>query len=148
MADNAKQEWVRRVLGVAIASGPGGGEWMPSTPLLPIFVEAKETVDQGIGKLQDKLRELEDDDFDQIVEFGLYGATTGQTVELMAALRDAGRGGERARQRLVDAVHDYQDFLEGAPIVDLIEDNPFGVPVPLRRTLGDALKELERLATV
>jgi hypothetical protein len=48
---------------------------------------------------------------------------------------------------VIDAVHSYRDFLDGAPIVDLIENNPFGVTVPMRATLGGALKELERLAT-
>lgn len=148
MSDDPKRNWVERVLGIDLSSGTGSRDWRPSKPLLPIFVQAKESVDEGIGKLQDKLREAEDEDLDQIVEFGLYGATTGQTVELMAALRDAERGGEKARKRLVDAVHDYQDFLDGASIVDLIETNPFGVSVPLRQTLGAALDQLEQLATV
>ena len=143
MADASQQDWVKRVLGIDIAGAPqskGGGK------LTPIWLDAKGAVDAGIGKLQDALRNADDEDLQQIAEFGLYGATQGETVRLMAALRDADGGGAEALPKLLDAVHDYRDFLEGAPIVDLIEDNPFGVAVPLRKTLGAALAELERHA--
>jgi hypothetical protein len=143
MADASQQDWVKRVLGIDIAGAPqskGGGK------LTPIWLDAKGAVDAGIGKLQDALRNADDEDPQQIAEFGLYGATQGETVRLMAALRDADGGGAEASPKLLDAVHDYRDFLEGAPIVDLIEDNPFGVAVPLRKTLGAALAERERRA--
>lgn len=149
MADaEANREWIKRVLGVDI---PGAGNTSASQPkpggkLTPIWLDAKEAVDVGIGKLQDALRNADDEDLEQIAEFGLYGATQGETVRLMAALREADGGGAEALAKLLDAVHDYRDFLEGAPIVDLIEDNPFGVAVPMRKTLGAALAELERRA--
>ena len=66
--------------------------------------------------------------------------------QLMAALREADSGRDGALPKVRDAVQDYRDFLDAAPIVDLIEDNPFGVSVPLRKMLGAALAELERLA--
>jgi hypothetical protein len=153
MADASQQDWVKRVLGIAIAGAPNTSAPNTGAPqskgggkLMPIWLDAKEAVDAGIGKLQDALRNADDEDLQQIAEFGLYGATQGETVRLMAALRDADGGGAEALPKLLDAVHDYRDFLEGAPIVDLIEDNPFGVAVPLRKTLGAALAELERRA--
>ena len=147
--DANKAQWMQRVLGVRVgaaagaAAAPGG----PRPKLTPIWMGAKEEIDAGISKLQDALRKTADDDLVQIAEFGLYGATQGETVKLMAALRVADGGSEGALSKLLDAVGDYRDFLDGAPIVELIEDNPFGVKVPIRKTLGAALDELERLAS-
>ena len=143
MATNEQSKWVERVLGVAMpmAAPPSG----PRAKLLPVWIDAKEDVDAGIGKLQAALKATQDEDLQQIVEYGLYGATTGQAVRLMAALRDADASNDPAMlKKLGGAVASYREFLAGAPIVDLIEDNPFGVTVPLRRVLGGALDELER----
>jgi hypothetical protein len=143
--DAAKAEWVGRVLGVALSRSQAGMK--ARGPLLPIWTEAKEKADSGITKLQNALRERKDEDLDAIAEYGLYGATTGQSVTLMAALREAdATGAPEAYEKVCDAVEDFRDFLEGAPIVDLIEGNPFGVSVPLRATLGPALAELEKRA--
>ena len=143
--DSAKREWVSRVLGVSVpmrTAAPG-----PRAKLLPIWIDAKEEVDAGITKLQNALRETGDEDLEQIAKFGLYGATEGESVQLMVALREADSGAAGALKKVVAAVQDYQAFLDGAVIVDLIEDNPFGVEVPLRKRLGAALSELEQLAT-
>jgi hypothetical protein len=146
MADAKKTDWVSRTLGVQFQRRqPSAG---PREKLLPIWVDAKETVDAYITRLQEALREQEDEDLESIAEFGLYGVTTGQSVGLMAALRDADSSGSaQAYEKVQDAVEDYRDYLEGAPIVDLVEDNPFGVQVPLRGTLIPALDELERIAS-
>lgn len=145
-SERTKKEWVSTVLQVDFgprrATAPG-----PRPKLLPIWTDAKDRADAFIGKLQDALREQEDDDLTSIAEFGLYGVTTGQAVRLMAALRDAdSKGSVEAYEAVREMVEDYQDYLDGAPIVDLVENNPFGVPVPLRATLEPALDELERLA--
>ncbi|HSI59447.1 MAG TPA: hypothetical protein VLA16_17930 [Ideonella sp.] len=147
MADDTnKWDWMQRVLGVSgeTPRAPAAG---PRPMLSPIWMEAKEEVDAGISRLQDALRQTADDDLLQIAEYGLYGATQGESVKLMAALRVADGGSDEGLAKVLDAVSDYRDFLDGAPIVELIEDNPFGVKVPLRRTLGAALDELERLAS-
>ncbi len=151
MADEtAKQDWVLRVLGVDIAAGaPGTGGAAPTGPrprLTPIWIDAKEEVDAGISQLQNALRNTGDEDLEQISEFGLFGASSGENVALLTALREADSGAEDGLEKVRDAVADYEDFLAGAPIIDLIENNPFCVAVPLRKTLGAALKELEKLA--
>ncbi len=144
MSDTTEQrDWIKSVLGIDLSAGKTVG---PRPKLLPIWIDAKERVDTSIGKLQDALRAADDDDLAQIAEFGLYGVTEGESVRLMVALREADSGAEDGREKVLDAVSDYRDFLDGAPIVDLLENNAFGVVVPLRKTLGTALSELERLA--
>jgi hypothetical protein len=143
MADERQREWIARVLGVACGEGLASA---PRPKLLPIWVAAKDEIDSAITRLQEALVATRDDDLLQIAEYGLYGATGGENVALMAALREADAGDDEALQRVRDAARDYQAFLAGAPMVQLVEENPFGVPVPLRKRLGDALAELERLA--
>jgi hypothetical protein len=143
-ADTAKNDWVRTVLGVITDPNAPAG---PREKLLPIWVAAKESADEGITKLQNALRDRDDEDLNAIVAYGLYGATAGESVGLMAALREAdGKGTVGAYAKVIDAVADFRDFLDGAPIVDLIEANPFGVKVPLRATLGPALQQIARIA--
>ncbi|HWE73532.1 MAG TPA: hypothetical protein VG328_10270 [Stellaceae bacterium] len=118
----------------------------PTKPLLPIWVEAKEAADAEIGKLQEKLRASGDEDLEQIAEYGLYGATTGQAVKLMAALRDADNSkSPDALKKLYVAVNSYADYMDGAgsEMFDLIEQNEFH-GVPLRKILGPALNAITK----
>ena len=151
---NARDEWLERVLGIKLrktegktegkAEGKSSGK--PRPKLAPIWVTAKEKIDQDIAKLQAKILEFGDEDLEQIAEFGLFGASDGQATALLKALFLVDAGNDDALPTLRDAVQDYRDFLDGTPIVDLIEANPFKVPVPLRKTLEPALDELDRLA--
>lgn len=143
MADAPKNNWLVRVLGIAgAASTTQSG---PRPKLTPIFLEAKDTVDVSIRKLQDKLREEDDDDLNQIVEYGLFGATEGQTVRLMAALREWDGGVAGAEKPLQEAIEAYQDYLDSsAPILDLLEDNEWKVVVPVRTEIGKALDKMAR----
>jgi hypothetical protein len=146
MANPAEQaKWVERVLGFSLPPPPAAARKRPA--LLPVWVAAKDRVDGAIGKLQDELRSREDEALDAIVNFGLYGVTTGQSVALMAALRDADAAGTpEAYAKAVDAVVDFREYLEGAPIVGLLENNPFA-PVPLRATLNPVLAALQKAAS-
>jgi hypothetical protein len=133
--------WIARVLGVAIdgaASGP------PPEPFLPVWTAAKEVADSGIGRLQSALRQEDDPDLAQIAEYGLHHATSGRMNRLTVALREAdGDPTPQTLSKLAGAISDFRDFLDGAPIVRLMEDNPFGVAVDLRATLGAALTKIE-----
>jgi len=162
MADEAERRaWIKRVLGFEFPSKEGGPGTAPESrvaaqqpapvrrgaPLMPIWRDAKEEVDSAIGKLQDALRAAKDEDLDAIADYGLFGVTKGQTARLMAALGDADRDrSPEALDNLMDAVEDFRAFLEAAPIIDFLENNPFGVVVPMRRRFGVAFAELERQA--
>ncbi|HEY1504381.1 MAG TPA: hypothetical protein VGF92_08785 [Stellaceae bacterium] len=119
---------------------------VPSKPLLPIWVQAKEQADAEIGKLQEKLRAVGDEDLTQIAEYGLYGATTGQAAKLMAALRDADSSkSPDALKKLYVAANSYADYMDGAgsDLFDLIEQNEFHA-VRLRSILGPALAAITK----
>ena len=143
MADRQQQtEWVQRVLGIDTAQAA-----RPGTPVSPIWTDAKEDIDAGISQLQATLNQSGDPDLVQIAKFGLNGATNGQSVKLMAALRDADTAGTpQARAKLVAAADAFRTFLEGDRLVALIEGNPFGVSVPIRKRLGAALDEIRAAA--
>jgi hypothetical protein len=145
MADEATQRaWIKRVLGVEIPM-LAAAKQVP--PLMPIWRDAKEEVDAEIGKLQNALRAEEDEDLQVIVDFGLFGIGKQENVRLMAALLDADKAGTPdALAKVADAVEQYQAFLAASPAVGLLERNPFGVPVPMRQTLGGALAEIAKHA--
>jgi hypothetical protein len=117
-----------------------------AAPLLPVWLEAKETVDERLGRMQGALREFDDPDLNRIAEMGLNGVTGRSSVGLMAALReaDAAGGGAEPRAKLAEAIASYRSFLDGDPIVGLLDDNPFGVELNLRATLWGALDTLSQ----
>ncbi len=119
-------------------------------PLRPVWQAAKESVDGKLEALSRELRSLEDADADQVAEFGLFGLTGGrETVGLMAALAEydgaAPDGRAAATAGLRKAVASYRQVLDTNPMVELLDDNPFGVDVALQATLGGALRQIESL---
>lgn len=144
-----KADWVLRVLGVQIGSGASTPtDTAPPVPLpelLPLWVQAKESTDRGIEQLQRALRGTNDPDLVQIAEYGLNGVTSGRMNKLMVALREAGGAATpEVKAKVSGAAQEFRGFLAGSPIVSLLEENPFGVTVPLRQTLGSALDQIER----
>ncbi len=141
--DAARAAWVLRVLGVDVA-GRGAAASAPRDGVLAIWAAARDEVDDGINKLTRALRETGDVDLVRIAEYGLNGATDQQGVALMVALREADAAGTpQARDRLLAATGAFRTFLKGSRLVALLEDNPFGVPLPLRSRLGAALDRIE-----
>jgi hypothetical protein len=109
---------------------------------------ASDLVDNQLGKLQAKLREETDAELKQIAEFGINAVTGGHKVPLMAAMRDIGSGESADPTVLAEAKQAADDFLahlKSDARVAACDENPFGVSVTLRSTLGGAL---ERLAAV
>ena len=125
------------------AAAHGGAQ---DGPLLPIWLDAKETVDDQIGKLQVALKGFDDPDLNRIAEYGLNGISGKNSVGLMTALReaDAPGGGDGARKKLSAAIESYQSFLRSNKIVALIDTNPFGISIAVRSTLGGALDTLSK----
>ncbi|MDE2005734.1 MAG: hypothetical protein KGI51_04135 [Rhodospirillales bacterium] len=116
---------------------------IPTRPLLPIWISKKEELDGAIDRLQRALRDDGDEGLLRIAEYGLYKVTEGNSVRLMAALREADTAkSTEAVAKANAAVAAFRSFLASSPGVDIIENNPVDVAVPVRKTLGEALDEL------
>ena len=132
MARDDQVKWVHDTLDYDVKEAASWGG-----KLAPIWTGAKERADQGFDALQRALRDAGDPDLIQIADYGLHGVTDRQSVPLMTALMEADSG--NGTDKLVVAIERFRNFLDGSPIVDLLEDNPFGVAIPLRKELGTAL---------
>lgn len=122
----------------------------PTLDALAVWRDAKEACDVGISALQQKILSYDDPDLRRIAEFGLNGVTEGVQTALMAALfaYNSTSGADRIKAATVVAARaaEARKLLEGDAIIALVEDNPFGLKVDIRGTLGPALRQLEALA--
>ena len=119
----------------------------PPVETLPLWIQAKETVDSQLSKLQNALRQRNDAEFKRIADYGLNGITRRLQVGLQVALRefDGAQSATRAkaRNRARAAVADFMTFLQSDPVVALMDSNPI-TPITLKATLGKALKSISQ----
>jgi hypothetical protein len=116
---------------------------VPKQSLLPIWIAAKEDLDGDIDKLQRALRDDGDEGLLRIAEYGLHKVTDVNSVRLMVALREADSvKSSEAVAKAYDAVQAFRSFLASSSGVEIIEDNPVDVDVPVRKKLGTALEQL------
>lgn len=135
-------------LNQALANGAKAGAQQPAQKLQPVWQNAKESLDGKLEQLARELRALDDEDANQVAEYGLFGLTSGrETVGLIKALveYDGADGGRRAQAgaALRQATAAYRKSLEANPIAEMLDANPFGVDLGLRATLGGALQQIE-----
>lgn len=141
---DAKNAWVARVLGVSFGvSSDGGLDW---PALREAFDHAVSDVDKQIEALQTSMKNSGDETLEEIAEFGMNGLTGNHRVPLMAKLLEIDQGGSAAIGTLGPAViklaEDFKAYLETDERVEVCDDNPFGVAVSIRSTLGAALGQL------
>ena len=108
--------------------------------------EAREAVDDQISRLQTALKASGDRDLVEISEFGLNGVMGNFKVRLMASLPELrsaqGDGLRVAAAKALPIANGLGQHLKAEPRVEACDDNPFGVPVSIRSTLGAALNRL------
>lgn len=108
--------------------------------------DASDAVDSQISQLQKALRESGDEELEEIAEFGLNGVTGGFKVPLLASLRDVDNAvGEQQAKAIAKArtvVADFLKHLSASEQVAACDDNPFGVSVTIRDSLGQSLAQL------
>lgn len=112
------------------------------------WIEAIETVDAQIAKLQAVLREQADEDLAAIAEFGLPALTGDFKAPMMAAVIDVDRAAREGLPRLArrarSLAQSFAEYLDEAETVAVTDDNDFGVTVTIRKTIGGALRQLEQ----
>jgi hypothetical protein len=160
MDDGKKHAWIARVLGIELAGQTSGipeppppppppGTAKRPAPLLPIWIDASQRVNEAIEALRQALLADGDPDLRDIAELGLNDILDTETEPVVAALRgvDAAPRSAKARAAANKAAAQFRAYLSGDEVVALIEDNPLKVQVPLRRILVSALDTIStRLA--
>jgi hypothetical protein len=160
MADASanKADWVRRVLGIDVSIAPGAApaarslnsaaaDWRKAREQ---WQDAIDAVDGQIAALQAVLNKTDDDELAAIAKFGMNGLTGGHKVKLTAAMMELG-GGDRSAMlasgpKVRKLAEEFRKHIETDGRVGACDDNPFGVTVAIRTTLGPALAAL--VATV
>jgi hypothetical protein len=145
MADVQQNEWVARVLGVQIGSGSGA----PAVDLhaaADAWRTASETVDAQIAALQRALLATDDEELQEIGQYGVNAVTGGFKTKLTAALMGAEAGQQSDRKKLAALASQFRAYLESDERVEACDENPFDVPTSIRVTLVPALDQLTRSA--
>jgi hypothetical protein len=109
---------------------------------------ASDGVDAQIASLQSALKTTDDPDLQDIAEFGLNAMTAGCKMPLLAALAQIGDGSNplallKGRGKLLAAVDAFRSQIGTDRRIAACDNNPFGVDVAIRATLGPALEGLE-----
>lgn len=146
--DDAKQEWVARVLGYV--GNTDGAAPDPSASWRAARAAWDEAIDQINGQitaLQAALRTRGDPDLAQIAETGLNALTGNYRVQMMAVMADIGNGTpaalKKAGRKGLSVARAFRAHVAKDPRVAAADDNPFDVPVSIRSTLGPALARIE-----
>jgi hypothetical protein len=135
---------------------PGGkpADFVPVWAAAKIAWQAASDVVNGqITRLQRALRKSDDDELQQIGEFGLNAVTGNFKVPLMAAIRDVdgadGPALKAAAGKLLKIIDGFQRHIDSDEGIAACDDNPFGVSVTIKSTLGEAFHEMKQaLATI
>lgn len=139
---------------IGLSNPSSSGEILPeadSSDPLAIWRNGKEVADKSIELLQNALKDKNVAALDQIVEFGLNGLSERNQTDLMKALFEfsmsdaAGR--KNAAKILSERAAAYQSFIEGDSVIELCENNPFGVSVDIKKPLVAALSQIKSVAT-
>lgn len=112
-----------------------------------VWTRASDTVDAQIVKLQAALKKSDDEELVEIAEFGLNAVTGGFKVPLMAVIRDLDSAGAPKPETIAKArniVADFHAHINSDERVAVCDDNPFGVAMSIRATLGEALAQMAK----
>jgi len=151
---DSRNAWVKRVLGVNAGqtfSLPPPGDTAAFMAARNAWREASETVDGQIAALARALRASGDEELEEIGEFGMNALTAGYKVPLMAALMELGSGSPeviaKTGPKALAVVRAFRKHIDSDPRIAVCDDNPLGLPVSIRATLGPALAQLEMALT-
>lgn len=118
--------------------------------LLPIWAEAKSSIDRQIGALETFLKTSGAPVLERIAETGLHGVTSGQIVSLQAALMDFDAAATPVKSArlpaLSSALKGMATFVQSDEAVGLMDSNPFKIDCTIRATTLAALSEIAQAA--
>ena len=133
--------------------GIGSAQQAPSQDLLPVWRDAKDSVDQQLEQFRTALLKTGDDYLTKIAQGGVEPLLVGpgrEYVALQAALMElqkaTGETRSQAAQKLLGLVQSYKTYVEGNQFIDVCDKNRLCGPMTIRSTLSYALSELEKSA--
>lgn len=122
--------------------------------LLPVWRDAKDSVDQQLEQFRGALLKTGDPYLTKIAQGGIETFVAGpgkEFVTLQTKLLDlknaTGEAQSKAAQKLLSAVESYRQFIAGNPFVKVCDTNRICGPLNVESTLTAALDELARSAT-
>jgi len=130
-----------------LAPVTANGGALPATGTLSVWQTAKDSIDDQLRQLGDRLRKLGIpalNDLATDVERLFEGVRVTMIGALMSFDQASPDTRTQARDAAMKAVADTRSWLEKDKRVTAVEANGFGVPVPARNVMGAALRELER----
>ncbi len=153
-ATNVQNAWVDRVLGYRFVRSPTR-RLVRKPPSAFISIRGREIwcatrakAGAEISALCAHLSGTTDPELQRIATFGLNGATGKLSVSLLVALSEADAATVDQRPMALakarDLIGEYRSFLQQNRLVRLLDENPFGVAVSIRATLGAALSEIDQ----
>jgi hypothetical protein len=114
-----------------------------------IWLSAKDQADRQIGALQAELRGTGNPRLQRIADAGLNGVSKNLNVGLAVSLMEldisTGDVLKKAQAQALAMIDRYKKFVSQDSSVRLCDENPFGVSVTLRQTLGEALGKIEKM---
>lgn len=147
MPQRDQKTWLKDVLGVDISGSTGPTAATPWKAACQKWELANHTVDQQIAALQTELKKSDMPALREIAEFGMNGLTGDNKVKVMASLIELGEGSAAAMRKsgpkALGAIGAFRAYLDADERVEVCDDNPFGIPVTIRKSLTGALAELQ-----
>ncbi len=158
MAEDAKSDWVLRVLGVQTNGAAPTAKPFDDVAFrrdfraaLVTWRGASEDVDAQINELRRVLLATDDAGLRGIAEYGLNGITGTRKVGLLAALREVGGASGPAllplARKAAQAAEEFRGFVQSDPRVKACDAYP-KITTPIGPTLGRALGALALALTV
>ncbi len=112
-----------------------------------LWLDAIDRVNDQLSKLKVELLNEEDSELQQIAEFGLNAITDNHRVPLQASIINVDKAVGQAKAKFIvqtrEFVEEFRDHIETDEQVEACDDNPFGVTVSIRDTLGGALAAMD-----
>lgn len=144
---------VRKAAMAPIRVPPGGAAAAPpirypSVQGRALWREAREAVDEQFGALQSHLLAMDDPGLRQVATQGFPALAKRLGTQMLVAMTELDAApperAAAARAQALKAVTEYRQFLAADGLVRMLEENPFGVAVSIRATLGGALDQIEQ----
>ncbi|MDR3518805.1 MAG: hypothetical protein P4M00_23650 [Azospirillaceae bacterium] len=124
-------------------------EWEPAAKA---WRQAVASIEHQLSSLRTALLNSEDDDLEDIADFGLASITESYRDDLMDLVNQVSIDPDAVKRETVGAmralISGFRELLRSSPRVAACDDNPFGVAMALRETLEGAMDKIEAALSV